>query len=124
MVFGQDEGLRFALDYKINKMKKELHLTEDQADAVRPIIKDYMVKRQELLAQTNGQSLVDHDAFKSALKGLKDVERQALSKILSEEQMKTLINKETLMAALNPDSLDTSYDEGTTLTPNGADFKF
>ena len=44
-VFAQDEDLQSTVDYKVNKMKKELNLTDSQADAIRPIIKDYLVKR-------------------------------------------------------------------------------
>ena len=92
------------MDYKVNKMKTELNLTDSQADAIRPIIKDYLTKREEVLEEVAGGGIVDHVAVKSTLKALKENEYQKLSKILSEDQMKKWINKENLMAALNPDS--------------------
>ena len=45
-VFAQDEDFHPNMDYKINKMKKELNLTESQADAMRPIVKDYLISVQ------------------------------------------------------------------------------
>ena len=123
-VFAQDEDMQSTVDYKVNKMKKELNLTDSQADAIKPIIKDYLIKREAFLQEVAGQGIVDHVAVKGTLKGLKENEYQKLSKILSEDQMKKWINKENLMAALNPDSVESTVDDGPSLTANGANFKF
>jgi len=123
-VFAQDADIQSSVDYKANKMQRELNLTDSQAALIRPIIKDYMTKRQAILDEVAGEGVVDHVEVKSTLKALKEKEYQQLSKILSEDQMQKLINKENLMAALNPDSIESTVDEGTSLTPNGANFKF
>lgn len=122
--FAQNEDVQSSVDYKVNKMKKELNLTDSQADAMRPIIKDYLTKRAAVLEEVAGEGIVDHVAVKGALKGLKEQEYQRLSKILSEDQMKKLTNKENLMAALNPDSVESTVDDGPTLSDTGANFKF
>jgi len=123
-VFAQEEDLRSTVDYKVNKMQKELHLTDSQADALGPIIKDYMVKRAAVLEEVAGQGIVDHVSVKRTLKGLKEQEYQQLSRVLSADQMKKWIDKENLMATLNPDSIESSVDDDTTLTASGANFKF
>ncbi len=123
-VFAQDEGVRSAVDYKVNKMQRELNLTYTQADAIRPIIKDYLIRREAFLQETAGQGIIDHVSVKGTLKGLKEEKYRKLGKILSEDQMKKLINKENLMATLNPDSVESTVDDGTTLTATGANFKF
>ena len=123
-IFAQDVNVQSAVDYKANKMKKELNLTDSQAVAIKPILKDYLTKREAFLQEAAGQGIVDHVAVKGTLKGLKEGEYQKLSKILDEDQMKKLINKENLMAALNPDSVESTVDDGPTLTANGANFKF
>ena len=123
-IFAQNEDLRSNVDYKVNKMKKVLDLTENQADAIRPIVKDYLTKRQAVLEEIAGQGIVDHVGVKGTLKGLKEVEYQELSKILSEDQMKKWINKENLMAVLNPDSSESTVDDGPSLTASGANLKF
>ena len=121
----QVEDLQSSIDYKTNKMKNELNLTFAQADAIRPIIKDYMVKRGALLEQVGGEGILDHVSVKATLKALKEKEYEKLSKVLSQDQMKEWINKENIMATLNPDSVDSSAgDDGPTLGANGANFKF
>jgi len=122
--FAQDEDVQSAVDYKVNKMQKVLNLTDTQADAIRPIVKDYLLKRGALLEEIAGQGIVDHTSVKSTLKALKELEYQKLSKVLSEDQMKKWVDKENLMATLNPDSVESSVDDGVGLTANGANFKF
>ena len=122
-VFAQ-EDLQSAADYKVNKMKKALNLTEAQAAAIKPIVKDYLIRREAFLQDTAGQGIVDHVSIKGTLKGLRKDEYQKLGKILSEDQMKKWIDKENLMAALNPDSMESTVDEGPSLTASGANFKF
>jgi hypothetical protein len=58
------------------------------------------------------------------LKALKDNEYEGLSKILNEDQMKKWINREDLLAALNPDGAESLVDDGPSLGANGANFKF
>jgi hypothetical protein len=123
-VFAQNEDVRSAVDYKVNKMKTELKLTDSQASGIRPIIKDYLIKHEAFLQEAAGQGIIDHVALKGTLKGLKESEYQQLSKILSEDQMKKWINKENLMATLNPDSVESTVDDGVALTATGANFKF
>ena len=123
-IFAQDVDVRSAVDYRANKMKKELNLTESQAVAIKPIIKDYLVKREAFLQEAAGQGIIDHVAVKGTLKGLKESEYQKLSRILNEDQMKKWINKENLRASLNPDSVESTVDDGPTLTAGGANFKF
>ena len=124
VVFAQDQDIQSTVNYKVNKMKKELHLTDSQADAIGPIIKDYLIKRQAVLDETTGQGIIDHVSVKTTLKGLKENEYQELSKILSEDQMKQWINKENLMASLNPDGVESTVDDGPGLTPTGVGLKF
>jgi uncharacterized protein (DUF2252 family) len=125
LVFAQDEDVRSAVDYKVNKMQKVLNLTDSQADAIKPVIKEYLTKRQTVLDATVDQGIVDHVAVKSTLKGLKEIEYQKLSRILSADQLKKWIEKENLMAALNPDGVESAVDDGgASMTATGVDFKF
>jgi len=124
IALAQDEDLRSTVIYKVNKMKNELKLTDSQADAIRPVIKDYLIKRAAILQEVTGQGIVDHVSVKETLKALKQSEYQRLSKIISEDQMKQWINRENLMATLNPDGAESAVDEGATLSASGANFKF
>ena len=123
-VFAQDADVQSAVDYKVNKMERVLNLTDSQVEAIKPIIKDYLIKRKAVLEEISGQGIIDHVAVKGTLKGLKENEYQKLSTILNEDQMKKWVNKENLMAALNPDSGESTVDDGAGLTATGANFKF
>jgi hypothetical protein len=122
--FAQEGDEQSAVDYKVHKMKTELKLTDGQAQAIRPIVKDYLIKRKAVLEGIAGQGIIDHVAVKGTLKGLKENEYQKLGKILNEDQMKKWVNKENLMATLNPDNGESTVDDGTSLTASGANFKF
>jgi len=124
VLLAQDTDLQSSVDYKVNKMKKVLNLTDGQAYAIGPIIKDYLIKRVAVLQEAAGQGIVDHVAVKNILNGLKESEYQKLSKILNEDQLKKWINKENLMATLNPDNAESADDDGPTLGADGANFKF
>jgi len=123
-LWAQEDDLRSTVDYKVDKMRTELKLTFSQAEAIRPIIKDYLIKRSAVLQEVAGEGIVDHVSVKKTLKALKENEYQALSKILSEDQMKEWINKEMVMATLNPDSAESTVDDGSSLGADGANFKF
>ena len=124
VVFAQDEDIQSMVDYKVQKMQKELALTDAQTHAVKPIIKDYMVKHQAILEQMGTEGIVDHVAVKGTLKQLKDYEYQQLRRILNEDQMKRWVNKENLMASMNPDGPESALDEGASLNGNGMNLKF
>ena len=112
------------MDYKVNKMRTELNLTDSQADAIRPIIKDYLSQTKSSFRGSGRRGHCGPCCSKRHFEGIKREEYQKLSKILSEDQMKKWINKENLMAALNPDSVESTVDDGASLTASGANFKF
>ena len=123
-VSAQDDDMQSAVDYKLSKMKISLKLTDSQIAAIKPIIKDYLTKRNTYLQEMTNKGIIDHVAVKGSLKELKEDEHQKLSRILTEDQMKAWIDKENLMAALNPDGSGIATDDGPTLTSEGANFKF
>jgi len=123
-VFAQDEDMQTIVNERVTKMQTYLSLTDAQAMAIRPIVKEYMTSRIALLQETEGQGIVDHVAIKATMSEFKKKEYDKLSKILTKDQLEKWINKENLMSVLNPDSAESQIDDGTTLTPEGASFKF
>jgi len=124
LVLAQDEDMQARVEYKVNNMKNVLKLNDSQTIAVEPIIKEYLVKRSSVLQEVAGEGIVDHISVKKTLKALKENEYQQLSKVLTEDQLKKWIEKENLMATLNPDSSESSVDDGPSLGMDGASFKF
>jgi hypothetical protein len=124
VVFAQEQDVDSAVENKINKMQRVLDLSDIQAIGIKPVIKEYLIRRQTVLNDAEGQGIVDHVAIQDTLKALKQNEYQKLGKVLTQEQLKKWIDKENLMAALNPDSAESSVEDDVSLTANGANFKF
>ena len=97
-----------SVDDIVAKMKTELNLTQQQIDAIKPIIREYVTARKQLIKSFRQQGLMDKDAVKSQMDQLKSVERQKLGQILGQDQMNKWIEKENFNAMLNPDSVDDS----------------
>ena len=107
-------------------MKTELSLTDKQTLDIRPIIKITMKKRQAYLKSIEGDAIINKVALRSAMKKIRSEENEALSKILSPDQMKMRIDKQRLKERLNQDqdNYTPSSDEGTTMSPAGPSFQF
>jgi len=95
-----------SLDDIITKMKMELKLTQQQSDAVRPIVKQFLTARKQLIQSYRQQFLTDKDAIKSQMDQLKTVERQKLALVLSLDQMSKWLERENFNAMLNPEDVD------------------
>ena len=86
------------VDDMVQKMKKDLNLTDEQADAIKPIIEEKIAKRKELM-ETQGQEAGSLDAIRSQMEKLNKEQDQQLSKILSPDQMETMKAQRHLAAA-------------------------
>jgi len=90
----------------VAKMKKELNLTQQQADAVKPIIDENMTKREELREEQNQAMMADRATIQSKIEQLDQDENQKLSQILTKDQMNKWIQKQRLKNAFNKDRMD------------------
>jgi len=84
-------------------MKTELNLTQSQADAVKPIIEEYTVKRHQIRENLEEQGVTDKNIILSRMEQIREEESQKLSQILAPDQMKRWNSKQTLSDFLNKD---------------------
>jgi hypothetical protein len=122
-VYAQAQEKTPNVDDRVARMATELNLTDTQANAIKPIIAEYVTKREQVLQEAEAQAIIDHSALKSAMMVLKQDEYQKLSKILSEDQIRRWKQKEDLRAALNNGDTE-SHEDDATFTANGASLKF
>lgn len=122
--YAQDRDLRSIVDDKVARMTRELHLTDVQAAYVRPVIKEYTQKRDELAQSVQGQGIIDHVSVKDTMRALKQKEYQGLAGILSQDQMERWVQKENLRVSLNQGEGTSQAEDDTALTASGANFKF
>jgi flagellar motor protein MotB len=100
----------------VAEMKKELNLTQEQADAVKPIIEENMAKREELRQRVQDEvMLTDRATIQRKIRELERDENQKLAQILTKEQMNKWIQKQSLRNVFNQDQMNntrwTSQDE-------------
>jgi hypothetical protein len=110
----------------VTRMKNELHLTDEQAQKIVPIIKEGLLKRQFFADSLKSEITINKANVKSTMRKLKEEENEKLSKVLTEEQMTKLINKQHIKESLNKDDIDFSDALGTpiTITPQGGVMQF
>ncbi len=96
----------------VAQMTRELGLTDEQAAALKPIIKESLAKRQAFLEQ-EGNLFSNKKRIKAAMLKFREEEDRELSKVLSEEQMDKLIQKRNLRQSLNKDEVDFSDSLGS-----------
>ena len=70
----------------VAKMQAKLNLTQDQINAITPIIEKYSPKREKL-RQSMEDGAKDKDAVRIQSKQLKADEKQELSQVLSADQL-------------------------------------
>ena len=93
-----------SVSYIVAKMKKELNLTQEQVDAVKPILAEDMAKRDELKQSLRDQvTISDSSAIQSKIGELDRDENKKLSMILTKDQMNKWIQKQNLKNIFNKD---------------------
>ena len=91
----------------IAKMGKELNLTQQQVDAVKPIIREDIAKREELRQSIQDQTMIaDRDIIRGKIEQLDKDVNQKLSQILTHDQMNKWVQKQKLRNAFNRDQMD------------------
>jgi hypothetical protein len=99
--FAQEEETR--IKNLVASMKTELNLTQDQADAITPIMKEYAAKREELKQDLQENMAMDNSTIQRQMDKLDKEESQKISQILSPEQIKKWNNKQQIRSGLNRD---------------------
>ncbi len=90
-VFAQDqgpgEGQRPPSAAEIMaQLESKLNLTQDQVNAIEPVIEKYAAKRQEL-RQSMDEGTADHDNIRGQMRRLRSDENKELGQFLSSDQM-------------------------------------
>ena len=96
-----------SVDDIVTKMEKEFNLTQEQANAIKPIIEENIAKREKLRQSVQDQGMIiDRDAMQSKIGKLDQDENQKLVQILTQEQMNKWIQKQRLRNVFNQDQMD------------------
>ncbi len=115
-----------SLNDVLQRMKTEANLTDDEVEAIKPIVKENMKKRQSFFESIAGEASPSKSNIKNAIRAFKKEMNQELSKILSQEKMEKLKEKQNLRESLNKDEIDysESLSTATALNPQGGSMQF
>lgn len=103
----QADDLQNSVKEAVARMKQELNLTDEQAAAIKPIIKASAQQRQAFL-EGEGNMFANKKMVKAMMLKFREEEDQQLSKVLSGEQMAKMLEKRRLRQGLNKDQVDFS----------------
>ena len=116
---------QLSLNQVLNQMKRDLKLSDEQVEGIRPIIQLSMNNRQAFFHSMGDDVIVDKKAFRVQMLKLRNEENQQLSKVLSQDQMNKLIEKQHMRDSLNKDQIDFSEGHNSgALNLDGATMSF
>ncbi|MEA1889127.1 MAG: hypothetical protein U9N50_05025 [Pseudomonadota bacterium] len=85
-----EEAIKEAQEKLLDDLTKQLELTADQLEKLKPILRDYMVQASELLKQVSKEGSNAFDKYRDESEVLAKDMKSRLQKALDSEQMKKL----------------------------------
>ena len=95
----------------IAKMKTQVNLTKEQADTLKPIIENNIIKRQQLMQDLKDKGITDKGIIKNTMEELGKEENQKLSQILTKDQMDKWVSYQNYQKMLNQDRANDAQDQ-------------
>ena len=98
-------------DEIIAKMKTQVNLTKGQYDALKPIIENNIIKRQQLMQDLKEKGITDKGIIKNTMEELGKEENQKLSQVLTKDQMDKWVSYQNYQKMLNQDQANSTQDQ-------------
>ena len=95
----------------IAKMKTQVNLTKEQYDALKPIIENNIIKRQQLMQDLKDKGITDKDIIKNTMEELGKEENQKLSQVLTKDQMDKWVSYQNYQKMLKQDQANSAQDQ-------------
>jgi len=96
----------------IAKMKEEVNLTKQQADAIKPIIENSIIKRQQLIQDLKKERVTDKDIIQNTMEQFEKIENQKLSQVLTKDQIDKWNSYQNFHKMFNQQADDTQGQMG------------
>ena len=98
-------------DEIIAKMKTQVNLTKGQYDALKPIIENNIIKRQQLMQDLKEKGITDKGIIKNTMEELGKEENQKLSQVLTKDQMDKWVSYQNYQKMLNQDRANDTQNQ-------------
>ena len=98
-------------DEIIAKMKTQINLTKQQADALKPIIENNIMQRQQLMQDLKKEGVTDKSIIQNTMEQLEKDKNQKIAQILTKDQMDKWVSYKNYQKMLNQDRANDTQDQ-------------
>ena len=98
-------------DEIIAKMKTQVNLTQQQADALKPIIENNIIQRQQLMQDLKKEGVTDKSIIQNTMEQLEKDKSQKMAQVLTKDQMDKWTSYQNYQKMLNQDRANDTQDQ-------------
>lgn len=95
----------------IAKMKTQVKLTQQQTDAIKPIIENNIIQRQQLMEDLEKEGVTDKSIIQNTMEQLEKDKNQKLSQVFTKDQMDKWISYQNYQKMLNQDRANDAQNQ-------------
>ena len=98
-------------DEIIAKMKTQVNLTQQQVDALKPIIENNIIQRQQLMQDLKMEGVTDKSIRQNTREQLEKDKSQKMAQVLTKDQMDKWTSYQNYQKMLNQDRANDTQDQ-------------
>ena len=98
-------------DEIIEKMKTQVNLTKQQADALKPIIENSIIQRQQLMQDLKKEGVTDKSIIQNTVEQLEKDKNQKIAQVLTKDQMDKWVAYQNYQKMLNQDRANDTQNQ-------------
>ena len=98
-------------DEIIAKMKTQVNLTQQQVDALKPIIENNIIQCQQLMQDLKKEGVTDKSIIQNTMEQLEKDKSQKMAQVLTKDQMDKWISYQNYQKMLNQDRANDTQDQ-------------
>ena len=98
-------------DEIIAKMKTQVNLTQQQVDALKPIIENNIIQCQQLMQDLKKEGVTDKSIIQNTMQQLEKDKNQKIAQILTKDQMDKWVSYQNYQNMLNQDRANDTQDQ-------------
>ena len=92
-------------------MKTQVNLTREQADALKPIIENNIMQRQQLMQDLKKEGVTDKSIIQNTMEQLEKDENQKISQVLTKDQMDKWVLYQNYQKMLKQDQMNDTQNQ-------------
>ena len=102
---------QLSTDEIIAKMKTQVNLTQQQVDALKPIIENNIIRRQQLMQDLKKEGVTDKSIIQNTMEQLEKDKNQKIAQVLTKDQMDKWVSYQNYQKMLNQDRANDTQNQ-------------